>query len=72
MGNKTSTLTKYSDMKINAINLNEAGNLSLVNRYKILLKELSGSLHFILKNHVSRTRFNSLQPNKSTFIFIDD
>ena len=32
MGNKTSTLTKYSDMKINAINLNEAGNLVLVNR----------------------------------------
>ena len=32
MGDKTSSLTKYSDMKINAINPNEARNFGLVNR----------------------------------------
>ena len=31
MGDETSTLTKPSNMKINAINLNKAINLSLVN-----------------------------------------
>ena len=72
MGNKTSTLTKYSDMKINAINLNEAGNLGLVNRYKILLRQLSGSLYFILENNVSRTSNNSFQTKKSKFIYTDD
>ena len=31
MGDETPTLTKFSDTKINTINLNEAGNFSLVN-----------------------------------------
>ena len=55
MGNKTSTLTKSSDMQINAINKNKDGNLGLLNWYKIGLQHISGALHFILKNHVYRT-----------------
>ena len=46
MGDETSSLIKSSDMKINAINSNEARNLGLVNRYKIRLWQLSGALHF--------------------------
>ena len=64
MGNKTSTLTKYYDMKINAIDLNDAGILGLVNRYKTRLRKLSRDLHFILKNPVSRTSYNSFDPEK--------
>ena len=59
-------------MKINAINLSKAVNLSLVNQYKIRPQQLSGSLHFILKNDVSRTSYNSFQPDKSKFIYTDD
>ena len=44
MGDAMSTLTKYSDMNINTINLNEAGNLVLVNRYKLRLQQLGGTL----------------------------
>ena len=62
MGYKMSTLTNSSDMNINAIDPNEAGNLGLMNQYKIRHQHLSGSLHFILKNHVSRTSYNSFQP----------
>ena len=58
MVNKTSTLTKSSNTKLNDIDTNEAGKLGLVNRYKIRLRKLSGDLHFILKNHVSRTSYN--------------
>ena len=72
MGDKTSTLTKSFNMKINLINPNEAGNLGLVNRYKIRLRQLSGSLHFILKKYVFSTNYNSFQPEKSNFIYTDD
>ena len=72
MGDEMTTLTKSSNMKINAINPNEAGNLGLVNRYKILLKKLSGALHFILKNHVSRKIYNCFHPKESKFIYTDD
>ena len=69
MGNKTSTLTKPSDKKINATNPNKAGNPGLVNGYKTLLQQLSGALHFILENNVSKTSYNSFQPNKRKLIY---
>ena len=53
-----SNLTKSSDMNINAIDPNEARNIGLVKRYKISLQQLSGALHFILKNHLSRKSYN--------------
>ena len=55
MVDEMSSLTKSSDMNINAIDPNKAGNLGRVNRYKIHLKQISGALHFILNNHVSIT-----------------
>ena len=65
-----STPTKSSGMKINAINSNEDGRLGLVNRYKNRLQQLSGDLHFILKNHFSRTSYKSFHTDKSKFIYI--
>ena len=51
--------------------MNEAGNLGLVNCYKIHIRQLSGDLHFILKNHVSRTSYKYFQTKKSKFIYTD-
>ena len=72
MADKTSALTKSSNMKNNAIDPNDTGNLSLVNWYKTRRRQISGALHFILKNHVSRKRYNSFQPYISKFIYTYD
>ena len=72
LGNKISALTNPTNMKLNAINPNEAGNLGLVNQYNICLQQLCGSLHFILKNQVSITSYNPFHPKKSKLIYTDD
>ena len=72
MGKETSTLTKSSNMKLNAIDPKKVENLGLVNQYKIRLRQLSGALHFILKNNVSRTSYKSFQNYKSKLIYTYD
>ena len=72
IGKETSSLTKSSNMKINAIGPNKAINLGLVNQYKIRLKQISGALHFILKNNFSRKSYNTFQREKRKFIYTDD
>ena len=59
-------------MKVEPIDPNKEGNVGLVNRYKIRLRQLSGALHFILKNHISRTSYNSFHPDKEKFLYKDD
>ena len=72
MGRKTSTLTKLYDMNINLIDPEDNVNLGLVNRYKINLRQLKGSLHLILKDYVSRTSCNYFYPKKKHFIYTDE
>ena len=71
-GNKTSTLTKSTGMKLNTIYPNEASNFGLVNRYKILLRKFSRAIHFILKKYISRSSYTYLQTEKSKVIYTDD
>ena len=59
MGDESSKLETSSTMKVEPIYPNIQGNIGLVNRYKIRLRQLSGALHFILKNHISRKSYNS-------------
>jgi len=63
MGGESSTLSTSTDMQIKAIDPNKLGNVGLVNQFKIRLHRLSGALHFILKNHVSCSNYNSFLPS---------
>eukprot|EP00957_Ditylum_brightwellii_P060650 4604972-Ditylum_brightwellii.AAC.1 len=59
-------------MKIHAINPNKTGNQGLVNCHKIRLCRLSGTLHFIAKNHLKRASYNSLYPHKGSLLYKDE
>ena len=74
MDNKTSSLTIPAevDMIINAINPNKPGNVGLTNKRRILLRQYSGMLNFITKNHLQRTSYTSLNPKSSIFEYKDE
>jgi hypothetical protein len=72
MGGETQDLDISTDMVIKAIDPNKTGNQGLVNRYKIRLRRLSGALHFIAKNHIKRTSYNSFYPRKELFLYKDE
>ena len=72
MGDNNSNLTTSTEMVIKAIDLNAAGNLGLVNQHKIRLRRLAAILHFTFKNNVTRTSYNSFQPNKDKFVHKDE
>ena len=59
-------------MKINDIDPNKAVNLGLTNLYNIRIRQLSGSLYFILKNRVYRTSYSSFRTEKSKCIYTYD
>ena len=61
MGNETSSLTilAEADMVIKAIDPNKTGNVGLTNKRRILLRQYSGMLNFIIKNHLQRTSTSS-------------
>ena len=67
MGDEAQDLLVSTDMKIKAIDPNKEGNQGLVNRHKIRLRRLSGALHFIAKNHIKRSSYNSFYPRKEIF-----
>ena len=71
MGGESSTLVTSTDMQIKAIDPNKIGNAGLVNQFKIRLRRLSGALHFILKNHVSRSSYNSFLPSLKICLYQD-
>ena len=72
MGDDSSTRVIYMDMKIKAINPNVPGNIGLFNQQKIQLRQISGVLNFILKNHLIRSIYTSLRPNQSIYLYEDE
>ena len=72
MGSESQDLVISPDMTIKAIDPNKTGNQGLVNRYKIRLRRLSGALHFIAKNHLKRSSYNSFYPRKDLFLYKDE
>ena len=70
MGDESSTRTIpliSSNIVIKAVDLNKVGNPGLVNWRKILLRQYSGMLNTILKNHLQRTSFTSLNPKSNMY-----
>ena len=59
-------------MVIKYIDPNKGNNQGLVNHYKIRLRRLSSVVHFIAKNHIKRSRYNSLYPRKDIFEYIPE
>ena len=75
MGEESSTGTiplTSSNMVIKAVDLNKAGKPCLVNRRKILLHQFSGMLNTILKNHLQRTGFTSLNLKSNMYEYKDE
>ena len=72
MGGENQGLAKSTDMIIKAIDPNKVGNLGLVNRRKIRLRRLSIAVHFIIKNHIKRSSYNSFQPDKAVFEYTEE
>ena len=59
-------------MVIKAIDPIKYGNQGLINRRKIQLQIFSGALHFILKNHITRTSYTSFQPQMDICLHTDE
>ena len=72
MGGESQGRARSTDMIIKAIDPNKAGNLGLVNRRKIRLRRLSIAVHFIIKNHIKRSSYNSFQPDKEKFEYTEE
>ena len=75
MGDESSTRTiplTSSDMVIKAVDLNKAGNPGLINWRKILLRQYSSMLNTILKNHLQRTSFTSLNAKFNMYEYKDE
>ena len=60
------------EMIIRAVDPNVAGNLGLVNRRKVLLRQQSGILNEILRNHIQRSSYTSLNPKSVLFKYKDE
>ena len=67
MGNKTSSLTIPAEvnMIIKASNPTKPGKVGLTNKHRNLLRQYSGMLNFIIKNHIQLTSYTSLNPKYS-------
>ena len=75
MGDESSTQTiphTSSDMSIKAVDPKKTGNPGLVNRRKILLRQYSRMLNTILKTHLQRTSFTSLNPKSNMYEYKDE
>ena len=73
-GGEGSTLTipDENDMVVRAIDPNKPGNLGLVNRRKILMRQYSGILDMIFKNHLKRTSYNLLNLRSNLFTYTNE
>ena len=71
MGGEASMLSTSADMQIKAIDPNKVENVGLLNQHKIRLCCLSGTLHFILKNHVTLSSYNSFMPSIRICLYKD-
>ena len=72
VGDENSTLTKSADMIVKAIDPNKPGNVGFINHEKTQNMQFSSALNFILKNHLERSRFISLNPKKAIFAYSDE
>ena len=75
MGDKFSTQTiplTSSYMVIKVVDPHTAGKPGLVNQHKILLRQYLGMLNTILKNHLQRTSFTSLNPKSNIYEYKDE
>ena len=74
-GDETSTLTvppTPTNMIIKVVDPNIVCNPGLINQCKILLRQYSGMLNMILKNHLQRTSFASLNPKSTIYQYKDE
>ena len=71
-GDENSNLTKSADMIVKAIEPNKPGNIGFLNHEKIRNRKFSSDLNFILKNHLKRSSFISLNPKKAIFTYSDE
>ena len=63
-GGPNSKLDVSGNMKIEPLNTNAIGNLGLVNRQKIQMRQHSVIFHHLFKNAVSRSSYTSFLPDK--------
>ena len=61
-----------NNMIVVAVDLNKSGNIVLVNKRRILLRQYVGILNMILKHHLTRTGFVSLNPKSDLFKYRDE
>ena len=59
-------------MVIKAVDPNKTSNPGLVNRCKIIIRQYSGMLNTILKTHLQRTSFTSLNPKSNMYEYKDE
>ena len=67
MGGESQELNISNNIMIKAIDPSKADNHGSVNRHKIRLRCLSGMVHFIAKNRIKRSRYNSFYNCKDIF-----
>ena len=63
-GGPSSKLADSANMKIDTLDPNAIGNLGLVNRQNIQLRQHSVIFHHLFKNAVSRSSYTSFLPEK--------
>ena len=66
-GGPNSKLAVSANMKIEPLDPNAIGNLVVVNRQKIQLRQHSIIFHQLFKNAVSRSSYTSFSPNKRIY-----
>ena len=58
-------------MKFEPLDPNSTGNLGLVNRQNIQLRQNIAIFHHLFKNAVSRSSYTSFFPNKKMYTYTD-
>jgi hypothetical protein len=65
-------LPAAANMIIKTIKPNEPGNVCLVNKCLILLRQYSVMLNFIIKNHLQHTSYTFFNPKSNTVEYQDE
>ena len=71
-GGQKSKLAASANMNIEPLDPNAIGNLGLVNRQKIQLRQNSMIFHRLFKNAVSRSRYTSFFPDNKMYTYTND
>ena len=70
-GGPNSKLAVSADMNIKPLDPNAIGNLGLINRQKIQLRQHSMIFYHLFKNTVSRSSYTSFFPDKKIYTYTD-